>query len=148
MTLRRSGGAAATAALLLLLTSSIRAAETKPAGSSGAPTAAPAPQASAPAPYDPDLLRLSQIVGALAYLGDLCGKGDGDVWRAKMAKLLQAVGDSEIRRQRMAGAFNKGFRDYELSYRSCTANAQAVISLYVAEGATLTRDISSRYGGG
>lgn len=119
----------------------------QPAPAAAAPAAA-APASAAPAPYEPELLRLSGLVGALAYLGDLCGRSDGDAWRAKMEKLLQALGDSDARRQKMAGAFNKGFRDYELAYRSCTDNARAVIAKYAAEGEALTRDVASRYGGG
>ena len=31
----------------------------------------------APAPHEPQLLRMAEIMGALAYLRDLCGAGDG-----------------------------------------------------------------------
>ena len=109
---------------------------------------APNPESAAPAPYEPELLRLSEIVGALAYLRDLCGFNDGAIWRGKMAALLQAAGDSPLRKERMAGAYNKGFRDYELIYRACTPNAHDVISRYLDEGAALTRDVATRYGGG
>jgi uncharacterized protein (TIGR02301 family) len=108
----------------------------------------PPPQAAAPAPYEPDLLRLSEIIGALSYMRDLCGEGDGAAWRAKMNALMQAMGDSDVRRQRMAGAYNKGFRDYKLMYRTCTSNARIVISHYLDEGEKLTRDLASRYGSG
>ena len=120
-----------------------------------APAAVPAPPPPAasqetnagPAPYEPDLLRLSGIVGSLAYLRDLCGAGDGAVWRAKMNALLQAASDSPLEKERLAGAYNKGFRDYELIYRTCTANARTVIARYLNEGAQLTRDVATRYGG-
>jgi uncharacterized protein (TIGR02301 family) len=108
---------------------------------------APAPDSSSAAPYEPDLLRLSEIIGALAYLRNLCGAQDGDRWREEMSTLLAAQGDSKMQRERLAGAYNKGFRDYEIIYHSCTPNAHAVISSYLAEGSKLTRDVTSRYGG-
>jgi uncharacterized protein (TIGR02301 family) len=43
-------------------------------------------------------------------------------------------------------SFNRGFRGYELTYRSCTPNAQTAISRYLAEASRLTRDITYRYG--
>jgi len=108
----------------------------------------PPQQPSGPPPYEPDLLRLSQIIGSLAYLRNLCGAHDGEVWRAKMAKLLDAEGQSQTVRERLAGAYNEGFRDYELIYRRCTPNARIVISRYLAEGSKLTRKVTSHYGGG
>lgn len=105
-------------------------------------------QDATPAPYEPDLLRLSEIIGALAYLRNLCGAEDGDSWRAEMSGLLSAQGSSEITREQLAGAYNKGFRDYELIYRACTPNARIVISRYLAEGAKLVRNVTAHYGGG
>jgi uncharacterized protein (TIGR02301 family) len=111
------------------------------------PAPAP-PPLEVPAPYEPQLLRLSEILGALSFLRDLCGAGDGDRWRNQMAALLAAEGVTEGRKERLAGAFNKGFRGYEQSYRSCTPNAELVITRYLAEGEKLARDVTSRYGGG
>ena len=37
-----------------------------------------APVSDAPPPYEPQLLRLAEMIGALAYLRDLCAAGDGD----------------------------------------------------------------------
>lgn len=106
-----------------------------------------APQNAGPPPYEPDLLRLSQIIGALAYLRNLCGAHDGDRWRTKMSALLTAEGGSETVREQLAGAYNKGFRDYELIYRTCTPNARLVISRYLAAGSKLTRKVTAHYGG-
>ena len=102
----------------------------------------------APPPYEPDLLKLSEIVGALAYLRPLCGAQDGDRWRAEMAALLKSVGGSETTRDQLAGAYNKGFRDFELIYRACTPNARRLIARYLAEGDKLTRRVRTDFGGG
>jgi uncharacterized protein (TIGR02301 family) len=124
------------------------AAQSRAATPPQSPATPPAAPEARP-PYEPELLRLAEIIGTLVYLRDLCGDHDGDKWRAKMAGLLaaeQAASDSE--RERLAGAYNKGFHGYALTYRSCTANAKLVIDRYLDEGERLTRDIESRYGGG
>jgi uncharacterized protein (TIGR02301 family) len=99
-----------------------------------------------PPPYEPQLLRLSEILGALSYLREVCGARDGDAWRAKMAALLDAEAKTQTRRERLAGAFNRGFRGYEVIYRTCTPNAETVIGRYLTEGGRIARDINYRYG--
>jgi uncharacterized protein (TIGR02301 family) len=100
-----------------------------------------------PPPYEPQLLRLAEILGALSYLRDICNARDGDAWRGKMSTLLDAEAKTQTRRERLAGAFNRGFRGYEVIYRTCTANAETVIARYLSEGGRLARDINYRYGG-
>ena len=43
-----------------------------------------------PAPFEPDLMRLSEILGALQYLRALCGANEGQKWREQMQALLDA----------------------------------------------------------
>ncbi len=97
-------------------------------------------------PYEPQLLRLSELLGALAYLQDLCGHHQGDVWRAKMAALLDAEAKTPLRKERLAGAFNRGFQGYALTYRLCTPNAQAIISRFLAKSGEIAHDVAHRYG--
>lgn len=113
---------------------------------SGTVPSAPAPEPPA-APYEDDLLRLAEIMGALAFLRDLCGKTDATQWHQQMAQLLEAEGTSKGRRARLAGAYNRGFRGFETSYRSCTANAELAIERYLEEGRTIARNTASRYSG-
>jgi len=117
---------------------------TAPAATQGA-TAPSGPEAPPP-PYDPQMTRLSEVLGALSFLRDLCGAGDGDEWRGKMSALLDADAPGGARRQRLTASFNRGFRGYELTYRACTPNARTVISRYLAEASQLTREITYRYG--
>jgi uncharacterized protein (TIGR02301 family) len=86
-------------------------------------------------------------MGALYYLRDLCQAGDGAQFRDKMARLLEAEAHTEERKATLAGAFNKGFGDYSLTYRTCTGNAQDVIAHYLDESSHIARDIAGRYGG-
>jgi uncharacterized protein (TIGR02301 family) len=94
-------------------------------------------------PYEPQILRLAEILGALAYLDDICGSKDD--WRAKMQELLQAEAKSEDRKERLAGTFNRSFHDYEQNYQACTPNAQIVISRFLAEGGKLAREIVGKF---
>ena len=110
------------------------------------PATAPAPEPPPP-PYEPQLLRLSEIMGALAYLRDLCGQRDGGEWNTRMRELIEAEGKTEARREKLAGAYNRGFRSYEVIYRACTPAADLVISRYLDEGGRIARDISTRFGG-
>lgn len=110
---------------------------------------APPPAAAEPAPppYENELLRLAEIMGTLAFMTELCRTGPVEPWRAKALELIEAEGTSPARRERLAGAYNRGYRGYQLSYRVCTANARLVIDRFLAEGGRIARDITSRYSG-
>ena len=109
-----------------------------------APAPAPEPP---PPPYEPQLLRLAELMGALAYLRELCGAHDADAYRAKMANLLEAEAKSEQRKEGLAGAYNRGFGEYGLFYRSCTPAAREIIGRYLDEAAKISADVANRYGG-
>lgn len=109
--------------------------------------AAPPPPPEPPPPYEPKLLRLGEILGTLTYLRDLCGAGDGAEWRQRMSALIDAEGSTQQRKERLAGAFNRGFRGYQLTYHACTAAAQTIIERLLDEGDRITRDVASRYAG-
>ena len=116
---------------------------------SQAPAQPPRPtQEAPPPPYEPQLLRLAEILGALAWLRDVCGDKDGDQWRASMRALMEAEAQTEPRRERLAGAYNRGFRSYETLYRSCTPNAETIIERFLDEGGRLANEVTNRFGGG
>jgi uncharacterized protein (TIGR02301 family) len=109
--------------------------------------AAPAPPPDLPTPYDRDLMRLSEIVGALAFLRELCASPDAPEWKARMNALIEAEGTTPGRRERLAGAYNRGFRGYALTYRVCTPAAVEASSRFVAEGERLSQSLAGRFGG-
>jgi uncharacterized protein (TIGR02301 family) len=113
---------------------------TAPAKPSAEPAEPPPP------PYDAQIQRLAEVLGGLSFLRDLCGEGDGDDWRGKMARLRDADAPAGARRQRLTAAFNRGFHGYELTYRVCTPNARLVIARYLDEAESLSREVASRYG--
>ena len=113
------------------------------------PATPAAPAVETAPPYEPQLLRLSEMLGALAYLQDLCGHHEeGQIWHAKMAALISAEAKTSLRKERLAGAFNRGFRGYALTYRLCTPNAHAIIRRFLDESSKLAHDVAHRYGPG
>ena len=114
---------------------------------SKAPAKPPAePSEPPPPPYEAQIQRLAEVMGGLSFLRDLCGEGDGDDWRGKMAQLRDADAAAGPRRQRLTAAFNRGFRGYELTYRVCTPNARLVIARYLDEAESLSHEVATRYG--
>ncbi len=69
-------------------------------GSPLAQTAQPSSPSSDPdaRPYDAQIYRLSEIVGAVHYLRELCGAEESQAWRNQMRDLVNAEGTSALRR--------------------------------------------------
>lgn len=84
-------------------------------------------------PYDDKLYRLSEILGAVHYLRELCGSNDGQTWRERMKELLEAEGTTAVRRATLSRRFNRGYRGYSRTYRSCTSSAQTTIERFIKE---------------
>ena len=99
----------------------------------------------APAPYDGDLQRLAEILGALHYLRGICGANEGQKWRNEMQALVDAETPSGERRARMIASFNRGYRGFQQSYRTCTPAADLVIRRCLEEGSKIARDTTARY---
>ena len=98
-----------------------------------------------PAPYDRDLQRLAEILGALHYLRGLCGANEGGKWRNEMQALLDAETPAGERRDRLTASFNRGYRGFQQTYRTCTPAADVVIRRYLEEGSKISREITARY---
>jgi uncharacterized protein (TIGR02301 family) len=110
--------------------------------------AAPAAAQTA-APHEKELLRLSELLGALHYLRPLCDAPEGGAWRTRMAALLDAEsGAPPALRERMAGAFNRGYDTAHQGYRVCTPRATILARRYLDEGATLAEEVARSRGGG
>jgi uncharacterized protein (TIGR02301 family) len=97
-------------------------------------------------PYEAQLLRLSEILGAVHYLRRLCGSDEGSLWRDEMLGILDAEAPNPIRRARIVDRFNRGFDSFRSVYRTCTPAAATAIGGYMEEGAKIARDITARYG--
>jgi uncharacterized protein (TIGR02301 family) len=98
-----------------------------------------------PLPYDRDLQRLSEILGALHFLRGVCNSGEGEKWRSEAKALIDAEAPSGNRREQMVASFNRGYSGFEQTYRICTPAADIVIRRYMEEGAKIARDITAHY---
>jgi uncharacterized protein (TIGR02301 family) len=97
------------------------------------------------APFDRDLQRLSEILGALHFLRGICGANEGPKWRNEAQTLIDAEAASGDRRDQMVASFNRGYQSFQQSYRTCTPAADIAIRRYLDEGAKIARDITARY---
>ena len=97
------------------------------------------------APFDGDLQRLGEILGALHYLRDLCGAKEGQKWRNEMQALIEAETSAGERRAKIVASFNRGYRSFQQTYRTCTPAANLAIRRYLEEGAKISREITARY---
>lgn len=109
------------------------------------PEPEPAPAVTPVAPYDGDLQRLAEILGALQYLRTVCKANDGQKWRDQMQALLDAEAPDGDRRRKIVANFNRGYRGFQQTYRTCTPAADLVIRRYLDEGAKIAREITARY---
>jgi uncharacterized protein (TIGR02301 family) len=95
-------------------------------------------------PYDVQLARLAELLGSVHYLRELCGGNDGQTWRKQMKELVSSEGTTALRRARLVESFNKGYRSYARTYRSCTRPAVTAIGHFMEQGAALAHDLAER----
>jgi uncharacterized protein (TIGR02301 family) len=107
--------------------------------------AAPARALDPVVPFQGDLERLSEVLGALHYLRAICGSNEGPKWRNEMQALVDAEAPSGDRRARMIANFNRGYRGFQQTYRTCTPAADLAIRRYLEEGAKIAREVTARY---
>jgi uncharacterized protein (TIGR02301 family) len=101
-------------------------------------------QAQRPA-YEPDLLRLAEVLGSVHYLRNLCGKPT-TVWRDEMTALISAENPDPETKARLTASFNRGYRAYAGVYTTCTVSAVAAIKRFMKEGKALSSELVTRYG--
>jgi uncharacterized protein (TIGR02301 family) len=83
--------------------------------------------------YDSQLMRLSEILGAVHYLRELCQGKDGQRWRDAVNQLIKTEGNTALRRATIARRFNLGYRGYRRTYRKCTPSAKNTITRFFKE---------------
>ena len=99
-----------------------------------------------PPAYETQMLRLSEILGSLHYLRELCGAKEDQKWRQAMQDMIKDEEPSDERKAQMIANFNHGFRGFQETYRECTNAAIEANNRYIAEGVKLSGEIPSRYG--
>jgi uncharacterized protein (TIGR02301 family) len=93
-------------------------------------------------PYDNKLMRLAEILGAVHYLRELCGAGEGQLWRDQMEEILKKEGTTAVRRAKLVNSFNDGYRGYRRTYRTCTQSATLATRRFSAEGAQISASLA------
>jgi len=101
--------------------------------------------AEAVAPFEAGLARLAEILGSLHYLRGICGANEGNKWRIEMQALLEAEAPSGRRRAEFIAHFNRGYRAYLQTYRTCTPAADLAVRRYLEEGSKIAREVTARY---
>jgi len=99
-----------------------------------------------PPAYEKEMLRLSEVLGALHYLRALCNANEGSLWRDEMEALLVAEDPTPARRQLLVGSFNRGYRGFSEVYRECTPPAAEAANRYLKQGVRLAAEIPGRFG--
>lgn len=113
----------------------------------GAPAdAADTTAGTTPPPYQADLLRLSEILGSIQFLRELCGTSEGALWRDQAQALIDSLQPTDQERARLVDRFNRGYESYRSVYRVCTDSARMAVDRYLEEGARIAADIAARYG--
>ncbi len=144
--MNRFGRTLAGLAVLLAASTAAMAQDDVPANSADSIESGAAASGEPPAPiYEEKLLRLSEILGSLSFLRDLCGESDGFAWRAEMNALISAEEPPPQRRAKLIARFNHGFETYNAVYRHCTPSARLAITRYLGEGEALASDVRGRY---
>ena len=92
--------------------------------------------------YERNLLRLSQILGAIHHLREVCNANEGQLWRKKMVELLETEAPTPQRRTLLVDQFNQGYRGHQLAFPTCTKKATARVRKFVKEGAALATKIA------
>jgi len=98
-----------------------------------------------PLNLDEGMERLTEILGSLHYLDELCNN-NGEIWRGFMDKVLLEEEPTSSNRARLIAAFNRSYRAFSENYYQCTPAAEAATNLYRQEGKTLVELLVNRYG--
>lgn len=106
---------------------------------------APPPPPLAPA-YEPQMMRLAEVLGSLHYLRTLCASEEGGIWRAQMEELIRVEDPTPTRKARLTAQFNRGFRGLREVYRECTPAAAEAANRYLRQGMKLSSEIPARFG--
>ncbi len=136
------GGAVLGVALALVLVSAGAAQTRRPPRLSGQASAvAAAPQPLERRPLRPPIAAPVGNHGRARVAHGIVRRSPGDQWRKQMTTLMEAEATSDRRRERLAGAYNRGFRGYSAMHRRCTPSAQLIITRFLDEGGRIARDV-------
>lgn len=91
---------------------------------------------------DDGLTRLSEILGTIHHLRDICGANDGPLWRNKMIDMINAAKLEPEKRQQMISHFNDAYYDARTGFPKCSGEAAKQANLLFDEAETLATQLS------
>jgi uncharacterized protein (TIGR02301 family) len=91
---------------------------------------------------DDGLTRLSEILGSIHHLRDVCGANDGPLWRNKMIDMINIANLDAEKRQQMISHFNDAYYDARTRYPMCTRDAAKRANTLFDEAHTLASRLS------
>jgi uncharacterized protein (TIGR02301 family) len=91
-----------------------------------------------------DLVRLSEILGAVHHLREVCNANEGQLWRMKMQELLKLEAPANDLKELMIARFNRTYHQHRLAYPRCTGQARTDISRFLDEGAALSQLLAAK----
>ena len=92
--------------------------------------------------YERNILKLSQILGAIHHLREVCNANEGQLWRQKMVELLETEAPTPQRRALLVQRFNQGYRGHQLAFTTCNKKAKKRVKKFIKEGASLATAIA------
>ena len=125
--------------------SAIAANTAVPLAQTASPGGGTVPKTTSVPPYETQLLRLSEILGAVHYLSSICKTNETAAWREQMTRLIEAEKPEPERRRRLVDQFNRGYRGFSDTYLRCTPSAELAFDRYITEGADIAKEIVTRY---
>ena len=96
-------------------------------------------------PYEQSLRRLSEVVGALMHLDPLCNDSKARDWYEQMDAMLKAEKVDDTRRRQLTDRFNRAYRSFARTYRTCNSQAARVTGIYHLEGQTLLTELKLKH---
>ncbi|WP_068318351.1 TIGR02301 family protein [Polycladidibacter hongkongensis] len=115
-------------------------------GNNKATEATPPAAALLDAPYESQLMKIAEVMGALHFLRPLCGAPDErEEWRNRMLALLNVEVQNELRRRRFVERFNRSYRSFASVYESCTPSAQLASQRFAEKGWNTTQRLINKY---
>lgn len=90
-----------------------------------------------------ELTRLSEILGAVHHLRQVCNANEGQLWRMKMQELLKLEHPDANLKELMVSRFNRAYHQHRLAYSRCTGQARADLVRFLDEGAALTERLAA-----
>ncbi len=89
-----------------------------------------------------NVIRISEILGALHHIEALCTKSTGMVWRVQMFAMLSAYSDNEDMHENMIQKFNESYYNFSSDHVYCSPLTKRIMTHMIEEGKTVSSHLS------